>query len=35
MTMKKLERKDKLVSNRQNSGLWVKRPSPDTQIGQG
>ena len=34
MTMKKLQRKDKLVSNRQNDDLWVKRLSLDTKIGK-
>ena len=35
MTMKELQRKDKLVPNRQNDGLWVKMQIPDTEIGQG
>ena len=35
MTMKKLQRKDKLVPSRQNNDLWVKVPSQDTELGQG
>ena len=31
----KSTRKDRLVPNRQNNDLWVKRPSPDEEIGQG
>ena len=33
--MAKLQRKDKLVPNRQNNDLWVKMPSPDIEIDQG
>ena len=34
MTMKKLQRIDKLVLIRQKTHLWVKRSSPDTEIGK-
>ena len=35
MTMTKLQKEDKLVPNKQSDDLWVKMPSPDTEIGQG
>ena len=32
---KKLPKKYKVALNRQNNDLWVKRATPDTEIGQG